>query len=144
MDDLQSIKLVFPGEILAHQSVRKSRGGAFYQPKKVQKYKDRIRLDAISQLTLKFTAWKEVVIIDELTFIFPPIESLKAVDHAKIASGEIVYKQTKPDLTDNLQKAFIDALSGVLFKDDNIIVEENCVRKVYGHRPGIILRARGK
>ena len=49
-------------------------------------------------------------------------------------------KTTKPDLLDNLNKAFIDALEGIVFEQDQNIVEVRSLKKTYGIKPGIEIK----
>jgi Holliday junction resolvase RusA-like endonuclease len=50
-----------------------------------------------------------------------------------------VFKSTKPDLPDNLNKLVFDAMKGIVFTDDKLIVGiENCY-KYYGLQPKTII-----
>ena len=42
------------------------------------------------------------------------------------------FKTTKPDLQDNLNKAFFDSLEGLVYEQDQNIVEINRMSKFYG------------
>jgi len=44
----------------------------------------------------------------------------------------MVYKTTKPDLQDNLNKAFFDALEGLIYEQDQNIVVIKRMSKFYG------------
>ena len=50
-----------------------------------------------------------------------------------------VYKPTKPDLQDNLNKAFLDALEGLVYEQDQNIVSINGLEKYYGDGDKITL-----
>jgi len=50
-----------------------------------------------------------------------------------------VFKVTKPDLSDNLNKMVFDAMNNLVFKDDSQIVLMENVRKFYGLTPKIII-----
>lgn len=54
-----------------------------------------------------------------------------------IEAGELVYKATKPDLTDNLNKGVFDALQGIIYANDSQIISMDDVKKIYGQRPRI-------
>lgn len=140
---MRSITLKFPGVPMAHQSVRATKKGNFFQPKEVKQKKDTWSWQAVKQLPLDFKAFSDMAIIEELTFIFPLLKNATKKVKDQIMNGEIVYKKTKPDITDNLQKGFIDSLNGIVYRDDSIIVEENCVRKIFGYNAGIILKIKG-
>jgi len=49
-------------------------------------------------------------------------------------------KTTKPDLLDNLNKAFIDALEGLVFEQDQNIVEVQSLKKFYGESDCITIK----
>lgn len=51
----------------------------------------------------------------------------------------IVYKHTKPDLHDNLNKALFDALEGIVWERDQNIVAMDNVRKYYASEDAIII-----
>ena len=55
-----------------------------------------------------------------------------------ILSGKLFYKTSKPDITDNTQKAFIDAVSEALDFKDQEISEVGPIRKFYSNKPYII------
>ena len=60
-----------------------------------------------------------------------------------IRNGEIFYKNTKPDLPDNLKKLVNDAMSGLVYEDDSLIVTENDTAKYYGIGGCIIIELEG-
>lgn len=65
----------------------------------------------------------------------------KAFSKKKKQQGKI-YKETKPDLQDNLNKAFLDALEGVVYEQDQNIVSINNLEKYYGESDKITLTLR--
>ena len=54
------------------------------------------------------------------------------------------FKTTKPDMPDNLKKLVLDAMSGIVFKDDGLICTEHEVMKYYGPNPGTYIKIAGK
>jgi len=56
-----------------------------------------------------------------------------------IKEGYPVFKETKPDLLDNLFKGFADALNGIVWQDDALISYCKEIYKIYGEHPGIQL-----
>jgi len=74
--------------------------------------------------------WGPVAI--SLRFIFPPLKCFTKGDIEFLRYGGAIYKTTKPDLTDNLAKGLIDALSGLAWKRDQQICKEYGREKVYG------------
>jgi Holliday junction resolvase RusA-like endonuclease len=126
----------------AYQSVRYTGKdkGIFYKPKWVKEYQSAI--------------WKQV---EKQTkgFTFPgPVRILKLIYFHKTLNKKLwgKYKETKPDLMDNLHKPFFDSISGKdkgtgrlkLIKDDSLIVEVNgLIRKVWSQHPGILCQIEG-
>jgi Holliday junction resolvase RusA-like endonuclease len=49
-------------------------------------------------------------------------------------------KTTKPDLQDNLNKAFFDALEGLIYEQDQNIVEIKSMRKYYSEENQVKVR----
>ena len=135
------LTLEFQIEPLAVQSARFYRAGKkirSFQPEKVKDFKSFIRYAAKEQLPDGFGILDGPLSL-EADFIFTPPKSLAKKELKKIKSGGIVYKTTRPDLTDNLMKAVADALTGIVWCDDSRICEVKS-RKRYGTFPGIILR----
>lgn len=133
------IKLVFPGEPRAVQSFRFTQRGRKYQPKENVEWKGYIRMVATQTLPSGWTPVDCPVRIKKALFVFAPVKSLKAAQRRIIEAGGFVSKTTKPDLTDNLFKGVIDALTGILYRDDALICGLDGVEKVYGRIPRIEL-----
>ena len=72
----------------------------------------------------------------EAVFVFPMLKGVSKSKIQAIEQGEIFYKTTKPDLTDNLMKGTMDALNGIVFTDDSIIAKVDSI-KIYGVVPKI-------
>lgn len=84
-----------------------------------------------------FELWKGPIEVVRLHFIFPWTgDSLR---QKKKTGADIIYKASKPDLVDNLNKALFDAMRGIVFVDDAQIVAVNDLKKYYGDPPGTIL-----
>lgn len=135
------INFFFPVSPVAVQSARFRRAGKFirsYQPEKVTDYKKAISILAREQLPEGFQIFQKGIAI-ESEFIYPCLKSFPKKLVSMIEQGKIIYKITRPDLTDNLHKALNDALSGVVWKDDGLIAAVSS-RKIYGITPGIKLR----
>ena len=134
------IRLEFPGEPKSVQSFRFTRQGRKYQPKDVTEWKGYIRCMAQEQLPPEFAPLDCGVNI-HVIFVFTPPKSMKKADKDKIEAGLTVYKTTRPDLTDNLFKGVIDALTGICWTNDSRICKERAV-KVYGREPRITIEFR--
>lgn len=135
------LALEFAVEPLAVQSAKFFRAGnkiRSFQPGKVSDFKSFIRHSAFCQLPDGFKALDCPLKID-VDFIFLPPKSISKREMKKIESGQIVYKTTRPDLTDNLMKGFADALTKLVWTDDARVCEVHS-RKFYGTSAGISVR----
>lgn len=146
--ELRKITLNLFGEPMPKQSVRafiKNGTIQHYQPQetvdRTQNYIKQIKL----QLPKDFTIFETRVHITKMHFIFKPLKAFHKIKGrmAAIEAGEIFYKETKPDLPDNLKKLVNDAMSGIVYKDDSIIVSEDNVKKYYGMGGMIIIELQG-
>jgi Holliday junction resolvase RusA-like endonuclease len=142
MQEYNKLSFTFNSAPKAIQSVRFRRMGNFistYQPKANIEWKSWIKKQALLQLPKGFKVFDVAVEITKLHFIFAPLKSFSKKKLTALENGEIFYKTTKPDLTDNLCKGFIDALSGVVYRDDALIARTNNIAKFYGLHPAIEL-----
>jgi Holliday junction resolvase RusA-like endonuclease len=122
------LKLTFNIKAVPHQSVRIGRNNIAYKPKKIINYQVAIRALAIAQLPKGFEmipAGTEIT-IQRLTYQFKYLKSTPK----KRRTGKVP-KTTKPDLHDNLNKAFMDALEGIVFEQDQNIVKIKNLEKYY-------------
>lgn len=142
-EDYRIIELKLTGVPMPKQSVKLGKYGA-YQPKKykdrTKDYQDQIR----RQLPKGFKMFEHDVIIEEMVFVFPPLKGFNKTQMDEIKSGGYVPKLTRPDLPDNLKKLPLDAMSGIVFSDDNIIWKECNTSKLYGLGGIIIVKLRGR
>lgn len=118
----------FPLIPVGKQSVRSNKGGQFYIPSKTKKFMAQVAYFARG-------IYKgdplEIPLSVELTFAFPNEGHRLKPKH----SSE--WQCQKPDL-DNLEKSFVDALSGIIWKDDCWVVEKKSC-KVWSNVSGIWL-----
>jgi len=104
-----------------------------YQNKEVKDNEANIGFAAISQLPKGFIPFDCPVAVQiEYVFPIPASFSKKKID--KIRNGIKIYKPTKPDLTDNLNKGVFDALAGIVYVNDSRIVSLYA-EKYYGFVP---------
>lgn len=128
------MKLIFelePVEQARPRAVRMRRGIRMYDLKKVAVYKRQLAIMAVAmydgkplegQLSLKVTFYRNIQ------------KSISKKERAKRLSGE--HRPTvKPDAS-NYLKSFEDALNGIIWKDDALIVHEE-VDKKYSDHPRI-------
>lgn len=135
----QRITIMLKGEPMPKQSVRATKSGHFFQPKKTVDRKKDYQRQLREQLPKDFVMYESEIRIIRLNFVFAP---LKAFHKQKgkmdlIREGNIFYKTTKPDL-DNLLKPLLDSMSNIVFKDDAIITQIDGVKKYYGATGGFI------
>ena len=120
-----------------HQSFRVGRNGIKYKPKKIKDYQEYVRKLVIDQLPKGFepiTAGVPIT-INYLHYCFAYTKSMTKKNRYKGFP-----KVTKPDLHDNLNKALFDALEGVVFEQDQNIVQISDLRKYYDERDCIKLQ----
>lgn len=131
------LKLEYNVRPMPHQSVRFTRQGRKYKPKKIMDYQTYIKKLTEDQLPNDFQIIEagSLIVIKELSYqyAYPSSFSKK-----RKAMGKI-YKPTKPDLQDNLNKAFLDALEGVVYEQDQNIVSIQNLEKYYGEKDKITL-----
>lgn len=138
------IKLIIKGIPQPKQSVRfrSFRMGdknivQSYQKKEVIDNERNIKYDVKSQLPLDFVPFDKAIGVRGL-FVFPPLSSWSKKKKQQLTDGEVIYKDTKPDLTDNLMKGTMDALNGLVFTDDSRICAVE-TKKIFGFVPRIEL-----
>lgn len=106
-----------------------------YQKKEVIENERNIKFDVKSQLPQGFVPFNSALSVKVL-FVFPPLSSWSKKKMAEFDNGAIFYKDTKPDLTDNLMKGLFDAMNGLVYTDDSRIVKVFS-SKIYGKVPRI-------
>lgn len=121
---------------MPHQSVRFTRQGRSYKPKKIVDYQDYVRRLVTDQLPDDFVMIEAgtPIIIKELTYEYAYPNSWSK----KKKQGRH-YKTTKPDLQDNLNKAFLDALEGLVYEQDQNIVSIEKLQKLWSDKDRITL-----
>lgn len=136
------LKLVIKGVPQPKQSARfrivKTKDKQFvqsYQSKEVVDNERNIAFDIKSQLPIDFIPFSSAIGMKAI-FIFPPLSSWPKKKIQELSQGSVIFKDTKPDLTDNLMKGLCDAMSGIVFIDDAKIAEVK-TRKIYGFVPRI-------
>jgi len=113
---------------------------ASHQSKEVKDNEADVRTQVMNQLPKGFIPYDEPLMVD-VSFQFPPPKSFSKKKLKQIEDGEIIFKDTKPDLTDNLMKGLFDALEGILFINDSRICKV-ASEKFYSFTPKTILEIR--
>lgn len=108
-----------------------------YQPDKVIENERNIAFDVKSQLPEGFVPFDSAIHVKRLLYVFPPQKNWSKKKLKELEEGKIIYKETKPDLTDNLNKGLFDAMNGIVFTDDSRICKMSDVEKIYGFVPRI-------
>lgn len=147
MEDIKQLTLIFNIEPKPKQSVKsrvfRNKKGDYiaghYQPKATKDYVNALRDMAIQQLPEDFKLIETILRVIKLHYIYPipKVFNKKQVEY--IINGGLIYKGTRPDVVDNLQKPLFDALQGTVYKDDSLIIGECNVLKYYGVEPKIEL-----
>lgn len=138
---MKHISITILGEPKPKQSARFAvRNGRIhkYQSETVTSHERNLAYDAKSQLPVNFKPFTGPLKV-EATFVFPPLKSFSKTKIRKIENGEIFFKDTKPDLQDNLFKLTADSLEGIVYLNDSQISEVHS-RKIYGTVPRIELK----
>jgi len=131
--DAMKISLTLFGIPMPKQSVRSAKGH-FWQPAKMtERTKDYIS-QIREQLPSDFKIFEHEVHITKMHFVYPPLKAFHKIKGQmdEIRAGKIFYKNTRPDLCDNMKKLVCDSMSGIVYKDDGLIVSEDNVKKYYG------------
>jgi len=131
------MKIIIKGNPKGKQSFRFTKKGIKYQPKEVKQREENIQWQVINQLPKDFQPFDCPLWVTKLHYIFAPLKSFSKRKLRAIESDEIIFKDTKPDLTDNLAKLVFDALEGIVYINDSKIVAMDNVRKYYGLVPRI-------
>ena len=122
----------------AVQSFRSKKSGNHYQDKDVVDWKRYITISAKSQAPRRKLLTGPTSV--KVEFVYEVPKSYDKKFHIEVELGIVRYRIKQPDLTDNLMKGLIDALSGIAWESDKQICKVES-RKVYGPRACIRLEA---
>lgn len=122
------IEITIPGEVVAKGRPRFSRHGGTvrtHTPNKTLNYERLVKMHAIQHQPKEpiDDAIKVAICIHK-----KPPNSWSKIKKSRALDGDIKLT-TKPDI-DNYAKAILDAMNGIIFKDDNLITELT-VKKIY-------------
>lgn len=121
------IEITIPGEVMAKGRPRFSRKGGgvrTYTPAKTMNYERKVKMYALQHKPKEmFTDAIDVSIIIHRK----PPNSWSNIKKQRAINGEIK-PTTKPDI-DNNAKALLDAMIGIIFKDDNLITKLSITKK---------------
>lgn len=106
-----------------------------YQKKEVVQNEMNLALDVKSQLSPDFVPF-DCALKAKVLYVFPPLKGFSKAKLNALSAGTKIYKDTKPDLQDNLNKGLFDALEGIVYIKDSLICKVEC-EKIYGLVPRI-------
>lgn len=132
---MKKIILKFDVKPMAKQSFRTTRTGQKYLDASVIKYRKAIRNMAIAQMRNQKAEKIEGAVNMNIIYAFRRPQSLSKKERNEIDNGKIVPKTTKPDI-DNLTKAILDALNGIVWKDDAQVTQIK-IQKVWSSKDQI-------
>lgn len=129
---LGTLFLRFPGNPVPVQSARFARNGRPYQPQEVLNWKRFIHVSARHQTSALRTHARPCVFDHgplqvEIVYHFSLPKTARKAAKDAASLGVPVRKATRPDVTDNLNKGLVDALTGVVWPDDGII--SDCIAR---------------
>lgn len=143
---LRTISLKLFGEPMPKQSVRsfiRGKNIMHYQPQeKVDRTNDYIR-QVRAQIPVDWTPFETRVHVTKFHCIYSPLKSFSKAVMNRIEAGEMIYKETQPDLIDNLKKLVFDSMAGIVYKNDGMVVSEDNVKKYYGTGGMILIELSG-
>ena len=132
MSTKKQINLKFPIRPKPKQSVRvgKSKGGkkTFYKDSKVVKFEQEIRMLFLAQI-LHVKKFEGAVGLD-VTYTFKHPKNWSKAMVAKLSEGK-TYRPLRPDLTDNINKGWVDVVAPYLMNEDSQISKFSA-EKIYG------------
>ena len=140
--DRRSIKFVIKGEPFSKQSARfipsKRNDGKIgihsYKSEKVKVGENNVIVQVLNQIPPGFKPFDKPLKI-KVTFVYSPPKHFPQYKRQLIAVGKRIYKDTIPDLQDNLMKGLIDAMQGKVFVNDSRIAHVTDSYKIYGEVP---------
>ena len=151
---LRHVSIVLKGDPMPKQSARffctkkiNTENGrhiiASFQPKEMEVRKKDYQAQMKAQLTESFVRFERRVHVRKLHYVYPPLKGFSKSIMQAINAGQIVYKETQPDLVDNLKKLVFDSMAGIVFANDGSVVSEDNVKKYYGLGGCIIIELEG-
>lgn len=134
---MKEITVTIPGKPIGKGRPRTTKTGITYTPAKTRQWERTASILAKSEMALSRPISRPVEVFIVLSFSIPASWSRKR--RSKALAGDIGHT-TKPD-ADNAAKAALDALSGIVYRDDSQITDL-IVRKRYSETPQVQVTVR--
>ena len=113
---------------------RFARSGHTYTPDTTRKYEALVTARAKEAMIGKRKIEKPNAVRVDILAIFPVPSSWSKKRRIAALQG-VEHHVSKPDL-DNVQKAILDGMNGIVFEDDSQVIDSR-TRKAYGPEPGV-------
>ena len=113
---------------------RFTRSGHTYTPDTTRKYEALVTARAKEAMIGKRKIEKPNAVRVDILAIFPVPSSWSKKRRTAALQG-VEHRVSKPDL-DNVQKAILDGMNGIVFEDDSQVIDSR-TRKAYGPEPGV-------
>lgn len=126
------VEFIVPGKPQGKARPRLARNGHTYTPRDTVEYENRV-VRAYLRKYDEVSFRPEESLSVTIEAVFEPPASVSQVRRARMIHGE--YPTKKPDL-DNICKAIMDAMNGVVYPDDKQVVAVS-MKKVYGDTAGV-------
>jgi len=126
--------IVIPGKPIGKGRPRVTKNGT-YTPKTTKDYQNKVA--AIAELEADNYFMHDEPLVATILCYYPIPKSMPKYKRNMVEEGKL-YPIVKPDL-DNVAKAILDALNGVVYKDDNQIVELH-IKKLYSDNPRAVVK----
>jgi Holliday junction resolvase RusA-like endonuclease len=130
---MEQLYFKFLGTPKPKQSFRFTKTGHRYQKADVVQHERSLAIQVMEVLPQGFVPF-DVPIEMKCVFVFPYPASFNKKKLAEAKEGKVFYKDTKPDVTDNLNKGVCDAMEGLVFINDSRIAKFSA-EKIYGDTP---------
>lgn len=142
----RKITLWLPGRPKAMQtkSVILRPGGGYVVPvpEEVRTWRAGVRAIAQDKISAEhpgFVPFQKVPLALRLSFRFRIRKDAPKRMLVRLQQGETLYRPLKPDLADNLCKALCDALTGVVWQDDELICRVESEKVYTSEAEGVVL-----
>ena len=110
-----------------------------YQPKTIKDYERNILIEALQQKPRGFKPLEGAIGASVIYYFSLPVRLRTKKNINRLKAGECIYKITKPDLSDNLNKPLFDALEPKIIKHDAQICSFSAL-KLYSSYDYIVLK----